>query len=101
MSENKSLEARLSTEDITIGYDRDLIDRISFEVKTGNIVTLIGPNGCGKSTLLKSVSGQLKVRDGVVYLFKEDMSAMKAHDIATKMSMVMTGSVRPERMTCR
>ena len=101
MSENKSLETRLSTDDITIGYDRDLIDRISFEVKPGNIVTLIGPNGCGKSTLLKSVSGQLKVRDGVVYLFKEDMSAMKAHEIAMKMSMVMTGSVRPERMTCR
>ncbi len=101
MSENKSLETRLSTDDITIGYDSDLIDRISFEVKPGNIVTLIGPNGCGKSTLLKSVSGQLKVRDGVVYLFKEDMSAMKAHEIAMKMSMVMTGSVRPERMTCR
>ena len=77
MSENKKLENRLSTDDITIGYDRDLIDRISFEVKPGNIVTLIGPNGCGKSTLLKSVSGQLKVRDGVVYLFKEDRKSSK------------------------
>ncbi|MBP5414077.1 MAG: ABC transporter ATP-binding protein, partial [Lachnospiraceae bacterium] len=101
MSENRNSENRLSTEDITIGYEKDLINRISFEVKPGSIVTLIGPNGCGKSTLLKSVSGQLRVRDGVVYLFKEDMSAMKAHDIAQKMSMVMTTSVRPERMTCR
>ena len=95
------MESILSAQDITIGYDSDLVKKISLSVKQGEITTLIGPNGCGKSTLLKSVSGLLDTRGGLIYLSSKDMSTMKAEEIAMQMSMVMTGSVKPERMTCR
>ncbi len=95
------MESILSAQDITIGYDSDLVKEISLSVKQGEITTLIGPNGCGKSTLLKSVSGLLDTRGGLIYLSSKDMSTMKAEEIAMQMSMVMTGSVKPERMTCR
>lgn len=39
---------------------------ISFSVKRGEIVSLIGPNGCGKSTLLQIVSGILQPTTGRV-----------------------------------
>ena len=95
------MESILSAQDITIGYDSDLVKEISLNVKQGEITTLIGPNGCGKSTLLKSVSGLLDTRGGLIYLSSKDMSTMKAEEIAMQMSMVMTGSVKPELMTCR
>ena len=95
------MESILKASDITIGYDSDLVKEISLSVKQGEITTLIGPNGCGKSTLLKSVSGLLDTRGGLIYLSSKDMSTMKAEEIAMQMSMVMTGSVKPERMTCR
>ena len=92
---------RLNTEKLTIGYDKDLIKDISMSVKPGSIVTLIGPNGCGKSTFLKTITGQLSLRGGVIYLDGNDKSLMSATKIARQMSMVMTSSLKPELMTCR
>jgi len=39
---------------------------ISFEVKTGEIVALIGANGAGKSTTLKTISGILRPKKGEI-----------------------------------
>ncbi|SCX81437.1 adenosylcobyric acid synthase (glutamine-hydrolysing) [Lachnospiraceae bacterium XBB2008] len=91
----------LHTDDLTIGYDSDLISGIELNVAPGRIVTLIGPNGSGKSTLLRTLTGQLEARGGCVYLDGRDMSGMNVLDRARDMSVVMTSSVRPRMMTCR
>ncbi|RRJ82559.1 zinc ABC transporter ATP-binding protein ZnuC [Aestuariirhabdus litorea] len=43
---------------------RRLLDRISFEIHPGEIVTLIGPNGAGKTTLVRIVLGLIKADSG-------------------------------------
>ena len=91
----------LETEKLNIGYRSDILKDISLMVKPGCIVTLIGPNGCGKTTLLKTITGQLRKRNGVVYLNGQDRDRLKADSIAKQMSMVMTQRIRPELMTCR
>ena len=91
----------LETAGLSVGYDSDIIRDISLSVAPGKIVTIIGPNGSGKSTLLKTVTGQLKVRCGVITLDGLDRAAMSAKETASKLSMVMTTQVRPELMTCR
>ena len=97
MSDQKGIK----TENLNIGYKSDLIKDISFAVRPGEIVTLIGPNGCGKTTLLKTLTGELKSRGGVVYIDGEDKESLKASEIAKRMSLVMTYKIRPELMTCR
>lgn len=42
------------------------LDRLNFDIKTGEIYTFIGPSGCGKSTLLYVLSGILKDYSGQV-----------------------------------
>ena len=91
----------IQTQQLNIGYDTDLIRKISIEVKPGQIVTLIGPNGCGKTTLLKTLTGELKARGGCVYLDGKDSSSMKEREAARHLSMVMTVRVNPDLMTCR
>ncbi len=93
--------AGLATRDLKIGYDRDLIDRISINVLPGKIVTLIGPNGSGKSTLLKTIMGSLKSRGGLIYLSGRDRGTMSQKEAARSVSMVMTRSSLPTLMTCR
>jgi len=42
----------------------DIFDDISFEVKEGQIVAIVGPNGCGKSTILNILSGIIEKYNG-------------------------------------
>ena len=39
---------------------KNVLDGVSFEVKTGERISLIGENGSGKSTILKIISGDEK-----------------------------------------
>jgi len=39
---------------------------ISFDVKAGEIVSIVGPSGCGKTTLLKSLAGLIKPTGGTI-----------------------------------
>jgi NitT/TauT family transport system ATP-binding protein len=42
------------------------LNRISFEIGTGEFVSIVGPSGCGKSTLLKIIAGLLTASSGNV-----------------------------------
>lgn len=91
----------ISTEKMTVGYRNiPLIKNIELNVKAGEILTLIGPNGSGKSTILKSITKQLSLISGTVYLDRQSMQSMTEHEISKKMSVVMTERLHAELMTC-
>src|SRR5690606_38462042 len=48
--------------------DSRALDHLSFEVKRGEMVCIIGPSGSGKSTLLAALSGQRRPQSGIVRL---------------------------------
>ena len=52
---------------------------IDLEVRSGEIVTLIGSNGAGKTTTLKTISGLLHPRRGTVELEGRDISRVPPH----------------------
>lgn len=89
------------SEQMTVGYDgKPLIKDIEIRLNRGEILTLIGPNGAGKSTILKSLTRQLKLISGTVYLDQELMSHMSGKEVARKLAVVTTERIRPELMTC-
>lgn len=91
----------ISTEKMTVGYRNiPLIKNIELNVKPGEILTLIGPNGSGKSTILKSITKQLSLISGTVYLDRQSMQSMTEQEISKKMSVVMTERLQAELMTC-
>ncbi|MDH3381512.1 MAG: ATP-binding cassette domain-containing protein [Flavobacteriaceae bacterium] len=58
----------LKVADISKQYGNQLsLNKVSFELKAGEIVGLLGPNGAGKSTLMKILTGYLKPTSGTVY----------------------------------
>ena len=68
----------LTFRDVSAGYKhRKVLDHLSFSVREGEFVSLIGPNGCGKSTLLKTAAALLKPLSGVVELFGQDVHRIK------------------------
>jgi len=55
---------------------------LSFDVREGEVVTLIGRNGMGKSTTVKAVMGMLAPRRGTVRLGGVDITGAPAHRVA-------------------
>ena len=49
------------------------LENISFELKEGYIMGLIGPNGSGKTTLIKLILGLLKADEGEIKIFDKDI----------------------------
>lgn len=61
----------LGCEDVSLGYDnKPVIEHLSFEVRQGDYVCVIGENGSGKSTLIKSVLGLIKPLSGKIIMDK-------------------------------
>lgn len=54
---------------------------ISFEVKEGEIVTLIGANGAGKSTTLRTISNLIKPQSGSISFLDKDLLSVPAYDL--------------------
>ena len=95
------IEYYFSTKQMCVGYHKcPLIKDIEICLKKGEILTLIGPNGAGKSTVLKSISRQLELIDGVVYLEKENMTQMSGNELSKRMAVVLTDKIKTEMMTC-
>jgi len=60
------------------------VNDVSFDVKEGELLGLIGPNGSGKTTLLNLISGALKPTSGEILLGGEPIGGLAAHRIARK-----------------
>jgi energy-coupling factor transport system ATP-binding protein len=59
-------EPILKVENLSVGYGKPLVKDVSFELRGGEIVALVGQNGSGKSTLLKSLLGFVKPLSGSI-----------------------------------
>jgi len=76
-------ETVLSIEGIEAGYGRiRALHGISFEVRRGEIVTLLGANGAGKTTTLKTISGLVRATAGSIKFEGQELVGKKASDIA-------------------
>jgi ABC-type Mn/Zn transport systems, ATPase component len=70
MENKKKVLLKVENAGISIN-NKSLVKGVSFEVKQGEIVTLIGPNGSGKSTTAKIALGIYKKIDGKVKTYTD------------------------------
>jgi len=57
------------------------VNRVSFEVRKGEILGLIGPNGSGKSTTFNLIAGNLRPTSGSIRLEGTEIAGLPAHAI--------------------
>lgn len=73
----------LQIEDLHVYYGAiHALKGVSLSVEQGEIVTLIGANGAGKSTTLRAISGLVAARQGRLVFEGNDLSRLRAHQIA-------------------
>ena len=91
----------LTSDAMSVGYGKKVIvSGIDIEVRSGEILTIIGANGAGKSTILRSITSQLPLLAGTVSINNTDITAMSTHDIAKTLSVCLTDRITAEKMTC-
>jgi len=63
---------------------RKVVNRVTLEIKQGEIIGLLGPNGAGKTTTFYMVVGLTRPDDGQVFLNDEDITNFPMHQRAKK-----------------
>jgi branched-chain amino acid transport system ATP-binding protein len=72
----------LRVEGIKVSYEEvPALHEITFQVKAGQFVSIVGANGAGKSTILKTISGSLHPETGAIYFGDQRLDKMPAHRI--------------------
>lgn len=54
--------------------EKTVLNNISFTIKKGEFVTLLGQSGCGKSTLLRAIAGIVSIDDGAISVNDKDIT---------------------------
>jgi len=72
----------LEVRDLDLYYgDAQALDRVSLEVKDGEIVAIVGANGAGKSSLIRCIAGIERPRSGRVFFLGTDITDAESHEI--------------------
>lgn len=90
----------LAAEHLNFQYTkkRKILQDISFEIREGEMVSIVGTNGAGKSTLAKVICGFVNEDGGKLLLGGEDMKGQTIKERSKTISYVMQN---PNQMICK
>jgi branched-chain amino acid transport system ATP-binding protein len=81
----RSADRLLQVENVSASYgDYQVLDGVSFEVGTEDIVVYLGRNGTGKTTTFKLVTGLMQPDAGTVNLDGEDVTGEESYRVARR-----------------
>ncbi|MGR5108578.1 ABC transporter ATP-binding protein [Vibrio jasicida] len=81
----------LEVRDLTYSYDgeKNALEGVSFDVKRGEFLSVLGKNGSGKSTITKLVMGVIEPDNGSMILNGQDLNELSIFERSQKVGVVM------------
>lgn len=94
----------VSATGLSIGYHHKkaanvIAKNINLNLKSGNLIALIGANGIGKSTLLRTLTAIQKPLEGNILLNGTNLHSYSSKQLAQNLSVVLTETLPPSNLT--
>lgn len=92
--EMPAIRGEVTFENVTFGYEegKTVLKDLSFTVKPGESVALVGPTGAGKSTIVNLISRFYNVDSGRVLIDGTDISKVTLHSLRSQMGIMLQDS---------
>jgi len=79
----------LVAQELSFAYaNQSILDRVSLELRAGEVLVLLGANGAGKTTLLQTLCRQLRPDSGVVLIDQSDIRKFKPRSLAKTVALM-------------
>ena len=94
----------LEGKELSLGYrkgktSKEILSGLNFQLFSGELTCLLGPNGVGKSTLIKAILGQNVPFSGRILLDNKEVQSISIQELARQIAVVLTDPVYPGNMT--
>ncbi|EGC04630.1 ABC transporter ATP-binding protein [Ruminococcus albus] len=88
------ITGQVSFEDVTFGYEKgiNVLEHISFDVKAGESVALVGPTGAGKSTIVSLISRFYDIEHGRITVDGVPISDVTLKSLRSQMGIMLQDS---------
>ena len=88
------ITGQVSFEDVTFGYEKDInvLEHVSFDVKAGESVALVGPTGAGKSTIVSLISRFYDIEHGRITVDGVPISDVTLKSLRSQMGIMLQDS---------
>ena len=88
------IKGDVTFENVTFAYEegKDVLKNVSFTVKAGESVALVGPTGAGKSTIVNLISRFYNVGQGRVLIDGQDIANVTLHSLRSQMGIMLQDS---------
>ncbi len=91
---------KLKMQNVTLGYGRKVVVKdMTFQIKPGEMLGIVGPNGCGKSTIIKALSRVISPYLGRILLDGKDIATLSRRDLSRLLVVVHQIPLLPSAFT--
>lgn len=88
------IEGNIKFDDVTFAYEegKNVLENVSFDVKAGESIALVGPTGAGKSTIVSLLSRFYDLNGGSITIDGENISDVTLNSLRSQMGIMLQDS---------
>ncbi len=94
--EMKDISGDISFSNVTFAYEKgapNILENVSFDVKRGESIALVGPTGAGKSTIINLLARFYDIQEGVISIDGRDIKHATKKSLRSQMGIMLQDSL--------